>query len=131
MPPCRMIAVVNDPETVEAVNEMAMAAVHAPETVKAVNEMAMDGCRRSYGQCSAPCSYGHACRRPMREVDTPGADRPGIAAFASVNALVERKAAIQAMIVEMNARIVELRRDAETSMRVLEDEKTALQEEAL
>ena len=67
---------------------------------------------------------------PMREADTPGADRPGIAAFASVNALVERKAAIQALLGEMNGRIVELRRDAETSIRVLEDEKAALQDEA-
>ena len=77
-----------------------------------------------------PAPMSMPAAEPMREADVPGADRPGIAAFASVNALVERKAAIQALLGEMNGRIVELRRDAETSIRVLEDEKAALQDEA-
>ena len=66
--------------------------------------------------------------RPMLE--TPGADRPGIAAFASVNALVERKAEIQGLLAKKSARIEELRLTFNAEVAALESEKDALNAEA-
>ena len=110
-------------------SDIAEAVVNAPETVTAVIDMAMDAVNEAVAAADHHAYLGMSDAVPMVAM-TPGGDHPGIAAFASVNALVDRKAEIQAMLAEKNTSIQKLRLDFNAQVAELESEKDALTAEA-